>query len=315
MTLALVSENRSFGGWHRRYRHASSSLGCEMVFAVYLPPQAETGPVPVLYWLSGLTCTDENFMQKAGAQRVAAELGIAIVAPDTSPRGPGVPGDPDGAWDFGLGAGFYVDATQAPWSTHYRMHDYVVNELPALVEGALPLLPRRGISGHSMGGHGALVAALRNPGRYLSVSAFAPIATPSTAPGATRPSPATWATTARLARLGRLRAHRHRPERLPLRVDQGEADSFLAEQLKPEALEAACRAAGHPCSSTAIPATTTATTSSPASSKPTCATTRPPSTPEPQPCRPGTARSAKRAATNGKASESVESRASSVTAW
>jgi S-formylglutathione hydrolase len=211
MTLALVSENRSFGGWHRRYRHASSSLGCEMVFAVYLPPQAETGPVPVLYWLSGLTCTDENFMQKAGAQRVAAELGIAIVAPDTSPRGPGVPGDPDGAWDFGLGAGFYVDATQAPWSTHYRMHDYVVNELPALVEGALPLLPRRGISGHSMGGHGALVAALRNPGRYLSVSAFAPITHPSTAPGATRPSPATWATTARLARLGRLRAHRHRP--------------------------------------------------------------------------------------------------------
>lgn len=146
MTLTLVSENRSFGGWHRRYRHTSRSLGCEMVFAVYLPPQAEAGPVPVLYWLSGLTCTDENFMQKAGAQRTAAELGIAIVAPDTSPRGPAVPGDPDGAWDFGHGAGFYVDATQAPWSTHYRMHDYVVNELPALVEGALPLLPRQAAS-------------------------------------------------------------------------------------------------------------------------------------------------------------------------
>ena len=247
MTLALVSENRSFGGWHRRYRHASSSLGCEMVFAVYLPPQAETGPVPVLYWLSGLTCTDENFMQKAGAQRVAAELGIAIVAPDTSPRGPGVPGDPDGAWDFGLGAGFYVDATQAPWSTHYRMHDYVVNELPALVEGALPLLPRRGISGHSMGGHGALVAALRNPGRYLSVSAFAPIVHPIDCPwghkafsrylGDDRSAWRAWDACELIATA---------PERLPLRVDQGEADSFLKEQLKPEALEAACQAAGHP---------------------------------------------------------------------
>ena len=247
MTLALVSENRSFGGWHRRYRHTSSSLGCEMVFAVYLPPQAETGPVPVLYWLSGLTCTDENFMQKAGAQRVAAELGIAILAPDTSPRGPGVPGDPDGAWDFGLGAGFYVDATQAPWSTHYRMHDYVVNELPALVEGALPILPQRGISGHSMGGHGALVAALRNPGRYLSVSAFAPITHPTDCP---------WGHKAFSRYLGEDRAAwrawdaceliASATERLPLRVDQGEADSFLAEQLKPEALEAACRAAGHP---------------------------------------------------------------------
>jgi S-formylglutathione hydrolase len=163
-----------------------------------------------------------------------------------------VPGDPDGAWDFGLGAGFYVDATQAPWSAHYRMHDYVVNELPALVEGALPVLPRRGISGHSMGGHGALVAALRNPGRYLSVSAFAPITHPIDCP---------WGHKAFSRYLGDDRAAwrawdaceliASATERLPLRVDQGEADSFLAEQLKPEALEAACRAAGHPCSSTA----------------------------------------------------------------
>jgi S-formylglutathione hydrolase len=179
MTLALVSENRSFGGWHRRYRHASSSLGCEMVFAVYLPPQAETGPVPVLYWLSGLTCTDENFMQKAGAQRVAAELGIAIVAPDTSPRGPGVPGDPDGAWDFGLGAGFYVDATQAPWSTHYRMHDYVVS---SLVEGALPSSRGAASAATRWAGTARWCAALRNPGRYLSVSAFAPITHPIDCP-------------------------------------------------------------------------------------------------------------------------------------
>ena len=242
-----LAANRSFGGWHRRFRHRSAVLGCEMVFAVYLPPQAETGPVPALYWLSGLTCTDENFMQKAGAQRVAAELGIAIVAPDTSPRGPGVPGDPDGAWDFGLGAGFYVDATQAPWSTHYRMHDYVVSELPALVEGTLPILPRRGISGHSMGGHGALVCALRNPGRYVSVSAFAPITHPIDCPwgqkafarylGDDRGAWRAWDACELIATA---------PERLPLLVDQGEADSFLAEQLKPEALEAACRAAGHP---------------------------------------------------------------------
>jgi S-formylglutathione hydrolase len=315
MTLALVSENRSFGGWHRRYRHASSSLGCEMVFAVYLPPQAETGPVPVLYWLSGLTCTDENFMQKAGAQRVAAELGIAIVAPDTSPRGPGVPGDPDGAWDFGLGAGFYVDATQAPWSTHYRMHDYVVNELPALVEGALPLLPRRGISGHSMGGHGALVAALRNPGRYLSVSASRPSSTHrlplghkafSRYLGDDRSAWRAWDACELIATA---------PSACPCGSTRARPTASSPSSSSPKPSKPPAGPPATPCSSTAIPATTTATTSSPASSKPTCATTRPPSTPEPQPCRPGTARSAKRAATNGKASESVESRASSVTTW
>ena len=247
MTLTLVSENRSFGGWHRRYRHTSRSLGCEMVFAVYLPPQAEAGPVPVLYWLSGLTCTDENFMQKAGAQRLAAELGIAIVAPDTSPRGTGVPGDPDGAWDFGLGAGFYVNATEEPWRRHYRMYDYVVEELPALVEAHFPVSDARSISGHSMGGHGALVCALKNPGRYRAVSAFAPIANPSACPwgekafarylGADRARWLEWDACALIAGTR---------ERLPLLVDQGEADGFLAEQLRPEALRAACAAAGHP---------------------------------------------------------------------
>jgi len=153
MSLENLSCQKSFGGWHKRYKHHSDVLGCDMTFAVYLPPQAEQGgKLPVLYWLSGLTCTDENFMHKAGAQRMAAELGLIIVAPDTSPRGPGVPGDPDNAWDFGLGAGFYLNATQEPWAKHYRMHDYVVRELPALVEAHFPASDKRGISGHSMGG-------------------------------------------------------------------------------------------------------------------------------------------------------------------
>ena len=242
-----LAANRSFGGWHRRFRHRSTVLGCDMVFAIYLPPQAEAGPVPALYWLSGLTCTDENFMQKAGAQRLAAELGIAIVAPDTSPRGTGVPGDPEGAWDFGLGAGFYVNATEEPWRRHYRMYDYVVGELPALVEAHFPVSDARSISGHSMGGHGALVCALKNPGRYRAVSAFAPIANPSACPwgekafarylGAERARWLEWDACALIAGAR---------ERLPLLVDQGEADGFLAEQLRPEALRAACTAAGHP---------------------------------------------------------------------
>ncbi len=248
MSLELISSNRSFGGWHRRYRHRSETLGCDMAFAVYLPPQAEQGTrLPVFYWLSGLTCTDENFMQKAGAQRIAAELGLAIVAPDTSPRGADVPGDPDGAWDFGLGAGFYVNATQEPWARHYRMHDYVVHELPALVEANLPVSQRRGISGHSMGGHGALVCALRNPGRYLSLSAFAPIVHPSDCPwgqkalarylGEDRAAWRAWDACALLATAA---------ERLPILVDQGERDDFLATQLKPEALREAAAAVGHP---------------------------------------------------------------------
>ncbi|WP_408585320.1 S-formylglutathione hydrolase [Nitrogeniibacter aestuarii] len=245
--LELIASNKSFGGWHKRYRHRSSATGTDMIFAIYLPPAAETGPVPVLYWLSGLTCTDENFMQKAGAQRMAAELGIAIVAPDTSPRGEGVPDDPEGAYDFGLGAGFYVNATQAPYNRHYHMYDYVTQELPALIEQHFPVTDKRSISGHSMGGHGALICALKNPGRYLSVSAFSPIVSPSDCPwgqkalgnylGDNRDAWAEWDTCKLIP---------NAPERLPLLVDQGGEDGFLAEQLLTERLVEAAKAADHP---------------------------------------------------------------------
>ncbi|MFM5881010.1 S-formylglutathione hydrolase [Aeromonas sanarellii] len=232
MNLDIISSNKSFGGWHKQYRHRSNVLGCEMRFAIYLPPQALTGQkVPVLYWLSGLTCTDENFMQKAGAQRIAAELGIALVAPDTSPRGEGVPDDP--GYDLGMGAGFYVNATQTPWRDHYQMYDYVTRELPELIETNFPVSTRRAISGHSMGGHGALIAALREPGRYRSVSAFSPISHPSRCP---------WGQKALGAYLGNnpllwqewdacqlLRHHDSPP--LPTLVDVGLDDPFLAEQL------------------------------------------------------------------------------------
>lgn len=248
MALENLSCQKSFGGWHKRYRHASSVLGCYMQFSVYLPPQAEQGaPLPVLYWLSGLTCTDENFMQKAGAQRMAAELGLVIVAPDTSPRGPEVPDDPEGAWDFGLGAGFYLNATQQPWARHYQMHDYVVHELPALVEAHFPVSQRRGISGHSMGGHGALVCALRNPGRYQSVSAFAPISNPSNCP---------WGEKAFSRYLGEDRARwrewdacallAEATEKLPMLIDQGDRDDFLESQLRPQLLQAQAEAQKHP---------------------------------------------------------------------
>jgi S-formylglutathione hydrolase len=244
----LVSQTLAFGGRQARYRHRSAVLNCEMVFAVFLPPQASPeNPVPVVYWLSGLTCTDENFVQKAGAQRLATELGVAIVAPDTSPRGEGVPGDPDGAWDFGHGAGFYVNATQAPYAAHYQMHDYVVTELPALVEAHFPVTDRRSVMGHSMGGHGALVCALRNPGRYRAVSAFAPIANPMDCPwghkalgrylGEDQTAWAEWDACALI---------KTAKERLPILVDQGQADGFLVEQLKPWALDTAAREAGHP---------------------------------------------------------------------
>lgn len=243
-----ISCQKSFGGWHKRYRHRSSTLNCDMVFAVYLPPQAEQDEkLPVLYWLSGLTCTDENFMQKAGAQRLAAELGLIIVAPDTSPRGEGVPDDPNAAYDFGLGAGFYVNATQEPWARHYRMYDYVTEELPALVEANFPVSERRGVSGHSMGGHGALVCALKNPGRYQSVSAFAPIANPADCPwgekaftGYLGSDRSQWREWDACALIGKAE------ERLPILVDQGDRDDFMANQLKPDALEAAAKAADHP---------------------------------------------------------------------
>lgn len=248
MTLEIISGQKSFGGWHKRYRHRSTSLNCDMTFAVYLPPQAEQGEkLPVLYWLSGLTCTDENFMQKAGAHRLAAELGLVIVAPDTSPRGVGVPDDPEAAYDFGLGAGFYLNASQEPWAQHYRMHDYVVDELPALIEANFPVSDKRGISGHSMGGHGALVCALKNPGRYRSLSAFAPISNPADCP---------WGEKAFSGYLGEDRSRWREwdactliakaEEKLPILVDQGDRDDFMTSQLKPEALEAAARAAEHP---------------------------------------------------------------------
>jgi len=249
--LELIASNKSFGGWHKRYRHRSTSTGVDMVFAIYLPPAAEAGPVPVpvLYWLSGLTCTDENFMQKAGAQRVAAELGIAIVAPDTSPRGEAVPDDPDGAYDFGHGAGFYVNATQVPYDRHYRMYDYVTAELPALVEAHFPVSDRRAISGHSMGGHGALISALKNPGHYVSVSAFSPICAPMECP---------WGQKAFTRYLGEdrerwtewdsVRLIGRASEKLPLLVDQGSEDGFLAEQLLTPRLIAAAEAADYPAS-------------------------------------------------------------------
>jgi len=248
MSLENISCQKSFGGWHKRYRHRSASLNCDMVFAVYLPPQAEQGEkLPVLYWLSGLTCTDENFMQKAGAHRLAAELGLIIVAPDTSPRGPDVPDDPDAAYDFGLGAGFYLNATQDPWAQHYRMHDYVVDELPALIEANFPVSDKRGISGHSMGGHGALVCALKNPRRYQSLSAFAPITNPADCPwgekafsnylGEDRSRWREWDACALIAKA---------QEKLPILVDQGDRDDFMVNQLKPEALVSAARAADHP---------------------------------------------------------------------
>jgi len=245
--MELIAENRSFGGRHRRYRHHSETLYCDMIFAVYLPPGADDDtPVPVLYWLSGLTCTDENFMQKAGAHRLAADLGLAIVCPDTSPRGVNIPGEDD-SYDLGSGAGFYVNAVREPWSGHYRMYDYVNRELPDLVERELPVTGRRAISGHSMGGHGALVSALRNPGRYASVSALAPICHPIACP---------WGQKAFSAYLGEDRALWRdydatllipgATERLPLLIDQGTEDNFLAEQLHPQKLEQACKQADHP---------------------------------------------------------------------
>jgi len=248
MPLENLSCQKSFGGWHKRYRHSSSVLGCDMQFSVYLPPQAEQGArLPVLYWLAGLTCNDETFMQKAGAQRLAAELGLVLVAPDTSPRGPQVPDDAQAAWDFGLGAGFYLNASEQPWAEHYRMHDYVVQELPALIEANFPVSAKRGISGHSMGGHGALICALRNPGRYQSVSAFAPMTNPMDCPwgekafsrylGADR---SRWREWDACALLGAATS----AQSLSILVDQGDRDEFRLLQLKPEALQAAAKAAG-----------------------------------------------------------------------
>ncbi|MFA5684049.1 MAG: S-formylglutathione hydrolase [Lysobacteraceae bacterium] len=240
-----IEHRACFGGWQDVYRHRSEVLGCDMTVGVYFPPPDEDGPCPVLYWLSGLTCTEQNFITKAGAQRYAAEHGIILVAPDTSPRGEEVAND--AAYDLGQGAGFYLNATREPWAKHYRMYDYIVEELPAWVEADPAASEVRAISGHSMGGHGALTIALRNPGRYRSVSAFSPIVAPSQVP---------WGEKAFTHYLGEDREAwkqydtaellKSAQEKLPLLIDQGDADEFLEGQLKPQLLQAACEAAGHP---------------------------------------------------------------------
>jgi S-formylglutathione hydrolase len=251
--LNQLSSVFCFGGLLNTYSHQSKVNNCTMRFAVYLPPQAQQNQhLPVLYWLSGLTCTEENFIAKAGAQRYAAEHGIILVAPDTSPRGEDVPDDPEASWDFGLGAGFYLNATEAPWSKHYNMYDYVVEELPELINNHFNTLPeRQSISGHSMGGHGALSIALKNPGKYCSVSAFSPIVAPSQVP---------WGNKAFSNYLGEnqqdwlaydschLIENPVDPQaaKIPMLVSQGEADNFLVEQLKPQLLAQAAKRAEHP---------------------------------------------------------------------
>ncbi|KAB2903879.1 MAG: S-formylglutathione hydrolase [Burkholderiaceae bacterium] len=249
--LELLSAHACHGGEQRFYRHGSREIGLPMKFAAYLPPQALAGErVPALLYLAGLTCTEETFPVKAGAQRLAAELGLALLAPDTSPRGANVPGEAD-AWDFGVGAGFYLDATQAPWSTHWRMESYLLRELLPLAEAGLPIDGQRlGLFGHSMGGHGALTLALRHPGRFQSLSAFAPIAAPTRC---------AWGEKAFSGYLGANRAawnahdaselmaaQARAPYPRGILVDQGLADKFLAEQLYPEAFEAACAQTGQP---------------------------------------------------------------------
>ena len=245
-TITAVTQNLCFGGDQGVYTHASQETRCAMRFGLFLPPQAKSGRVPVLYWLSGLTCTDENFIVKAGAQRVAAELGLAIVVPDTSPRGLGFPGEGD-SYDFGLGAGFYVDAATAPWAQGYRMYSYITRELPAEITAAFQVdADRVGIFGHSMGGHGALTIALRNPRQFKSVSAFSPIASPMRCP---------WGEKALTGYLGADRAAWRDYDSTaliedrgwtgpPILVDQGTNDQFLASQLSPELLQDACQRAG-----------------------------------------------------------------------
>ncbi len=248
MNIKEVSAHRCFNGWQRQYEHFSNALNCEMKFSIFLPPQADKhNKVPVLYWLSGLTCNDENFVFKAGAQRLAAKLGMAIITPDTSPRGNNVADDAEKSYDLGLGAGFYVNATQAPWAQHYQMYDYVVKELPDIIESNFPVNTKRSISGHSMGGHGALTIALRNPERYLSVSAFAPICNPVNGP---------WGQKAFAAYLGQDQTTwqnydasmlmAHSKKHVPALVDQGLDDHFLTAQLHSESLKEAANKNNYP---------------------------------------------------------------------
>jgi len=242
-----IESIKESGGFLNRYQHDSDSCHCRMTFSVYLPPQAENGKVPAVYWLSGLTCSDDNFRTKAGAQRYAAELGLALIIPDTSPRGADVPDAAD-RYDLGQGAGFYVNATRQPWSKHYHMYDYLVLELPALIEANFPVAPGlKSIAGHSMGGHGALICALKNPGVFRSVSAFSPIC---------NPIQSGWGEGCFSAYLGDKRTDweaydatclvQDGAKAPPMLVDQGTADEFLAEQLFPHNLQAACEAAGLP---------------------------------------------------------------------
>lgn len=249
--LETLSETNCFGGRIGFYRHASAVNNCDMQFSVFVPPQAAKGRVPVLTFLSGLTCTEENFMVKSGAQRYAAELGIMLVSPDTSPRGGGVPDDPDDDYDFGLAAGFYLNATQEPWSRHYHMYDYVMQELQSAVFGNFPGDPERhGLTGHSMGGHGALTIGLKHPDVFRSLSAFAPICTTLHSP---------WGQKALGYYLGEDTSTWHQYDACEVArnvedasrysrilVDQGTADIYLEEQLKPELLKAACEESGLP---------------------------------------------------------------------
>lgn len=249
--MKQLSNNKIFAGEQRQYQHRSDCLNCEMQFSIFLPPQALGSlgsKVPVLYWLSGLTCTDQNFVTKAGAQQFATEHGIAIVCPDTSPRGDGVPDDTDGAWDFGLGAGFYVNATQSPWADHYQMYQYVVEELPTLINANLPIDgSRASISGHSMGGHGALTIALKNTDQYASASAFSPIVSPLNCPWGKKAlgnyignDKTTWDDYDTCALIAKA------TDQLPVLVDQGSADNFLEEQLKTDLLIDAAKQADYP---------------------------------------------------------------------
>ncbi|MDB4631093.1 S-formylglutathione hydrolase [Pseudomonadales bacterium] len=245
--MKKLAANKLFGGQQLQYQHQSKVLACTMRFSVYLPPQAQLSPVPVLYWLSGLTCNEQNFVFKAGAQQYAAQYGVAIVCPDTSPRGDHVADDPQGSWDFGLGAGFYVDATQSPWLENYQMYSYVTAELPELMAEHFPIdASRSSISGHSMGGHGALIAALKQPAQYRCVSAFAPIVSPSTC---------TWGEKALGGYLGGNRSDWHAYDacalvgqashHLPVLVDQGSADEFLVQQLQTQRLVEVSTAANY----------------------------------------------------------------------
>jgi S-formylglutathione hydrolase len=246
MSLEVLSENRSHGGRQLVVKHESAATGTGMTFSIFLPPQATSGPCPVLWYLSGLTCTHANVTEKGEYRAACAEHGIIFVAPDTSPRGEGVPGDPEGGWDFGLGAGFYLDATEQPWAANYRMWSYVTDELPKLVAAEFPAdMQRRGITGHSMGGHGALTVALNHPGRFRSVSAFAPIVAPGQVPwgqkalgGYLGPGTAAWRKHDAVALIedGALVDE--------ILVDVGEADPFIEKELRPELLEQSCAAAG-----------------------------------------------------------------------